>query len=164
MRWRTRGSSSGCFITVLLGVIFFAVGIGLSWWGWRILQNAQVSESWPSTSGEITASSIRTDHDDDGTTYHAEVRFAYVVDDQRYNEDTVSFGQYGSSNRSHAEEIVSRYPTGQAVTVYYDPADPATAVLEPGVTWSSYMILGMGLLFAIIAVFLLLGTLLGIRR
>lgn len=137
----------GCIGSVLLAAIFFVVGGAVSWWGWDILQNARISENWPGTTGEITYSDVRTSRDEDGTTYHADVEFAYVVDDRRYESDTVSFGQYGSSNRRHAAEIVDRYPVGTQVSVYYDPAVPDTAVLEPGVTWSSYFVLGLGLIF-----------------
>lgn len=137
----------GCVGLVLFSGIFFLVGAAVSWLGWGIWQNARQSESWPSTNGQITYSGVRESHDDDGTTYHAQVEFAYVVDDQRYTADTVSFGQYGSSNRRHAADIVANYPQGMAVTVYYNPAAPETAVLEPGVTWSSYLVLVIGLIF-----------------
>jgi hypothetical protein len=140
--------------------VFLAVGIGLSIWGWNVLQNARVSESWPSTNGEIISSTVRVDDDDDGTSYFGDVTFRYVVADLAYTADNVSFGQYGSSNRSHAEDIVAKYPVGSQVTVYYDPDAAQTAVLEPGVTWSSYFIIGMGLLFIciplVVAPFMLL--------
>lgn len=137
----------GCIGLFLFSGIFFLAGAGVSWWGWNILQDSRRSESWPTTDGQITYSGVRESRDDDGTTYYADVEFAYVVDDRRYTADTVSFGQYGSSNRRHAAGIVAQYPVGQEVAVYYDPAVPETAVLEPGVTWSSYMVLGIGLLF-----------------
>ena len=139
----------GCVAVVVFVGIFFAAGLGLSWWGWAVLQNARVSESWPMTDGEITYSQIQISTDDDGTSYHADVRFVYVVEDRRYEADTVSFGQYGSSDRSHAAGIVARYPVGQRAAVYYDPAKPETAVLEPGVTLGSYLILGLGMIFLI---------------
>ncbi len=151
----------GCVGSTLFVGIFFVVGVAVSWWGWRILQNARVSESWPATSGKVTYSQVRIDHDEDGTTYHAEVGFSYVVNDQRYSADTVSFGQYGSSSRNHADEIVARYPEEQTVTVYYNPAEPETAVLEPGVTWSSYMVLGIGLVFACVSIVIAPAMLLG---
>lgn len=144
---RNNSNSMGCIGSGLFLLIFLAVGIGLSIWGWNVLQNARVSESWPTTSGEILSSSVRVDNDDDGTSYFGDVIFRYAVADLPYTSGTVSFGQYGSSNRSHAEEIVGKYPVGSRVTVYYDPEDVKTAVLEPGVTWSSYFIIGMGLLF-----------------
>lgn len=137
----------GCIGSALFAAIFFVAGGAASWWGWGILQNARVSENWPETAGEITYSSVNESRDEDGTTYHADVEFTYVVDDRRYTSDTVSFGQYGSSNRRHAAGIVARYPVGTQVSVYYDPVLPDTAVLEPGVTWSSYFVLGLGLVF-----------------
>ena len=85
--------------------------------------------------------------------------YRIVVADSRYSSDNVSFGQY-SGNRSHAEEIVAKYPVGSRVTVYYDPEDVATAVLEPGVTWSSYLLIGMGVLFTCIPIIIMPFTLL----
>ncbi len=150
-----RGSNiAGCATTFFLIAVFVVVGIGLAIWGWSVLQNARVSESWPTTDGQILSSNVREDRDEDGTSYFGDVTFGYFVDDISYTSDTVSFGQYGGE-RDHAEEIVARYPAGSGVTVYYDPADPETAVLEPGVTWSSYMLLGMGVLFTCIPLIIL---------
>ncbi|RMG98831.1 MAG: DUF3592 domain-containing protein [Chloroflexi bacterium] len=136
----------GCFYVLFLG-LFFVASITLTIVGVNVLRNARVSEGWPTTTGEVVASSVRASSDSDGTTYYADVSYSYVVDDHRYVSDTVSFGEYGSSDRSHAEEVVARYPVGKRVTVYYNPELPETAVLEPGVTWSSYFPLAMGLCF-----------------
>ncbi|MCA9954172.1 MAG: DUF3592 domain-containing protein [Anaerolineales bacterium] len=150
-----RGSDSiGCGITVFLMLVFMAVGVGISIWGWSVLQNARVSESWPATDGEILSSVVREDTDEDGTSYFGDVTYRYFVADVAYTSDNVSFGQYGGE-RDHAEEIVARYPAGSGVTVHYDPADPETAVLEPGVTWSSYFMLAMGALFTCIPIIVL---------
>lgn len=145
--FRRGSNATGCATTFFLIAVFLAVGIGLSLWGWSVLQNARVSESWPTASGEVLSSTVRVDRDEDGTSYFADVTYRYVVDDLEYASDSVSFGQFGSSDRDHAEGIVARYPVGSQVTVFYDPEDVETAVLEPGVTWSSYMLLGMGILF-----------------
>lgn len=147
---RQSSDSAGCGITVFIMVLFLAAGIGISIWGWSVLQNARVSESWPVTDGEILSSNVRVDSDEDGTSYFGDVTFRYVVNDVVYTSDTVSFGQYGSSDRDLAESIVSRYPADNGVTVHYDPADPETAVLEPGVTWSSYLMLAFGAVFVCI--------------
>jgi len=148
---------------LLFLTIFLACGIFMIVYGWRILSNASISTNWPSVSGQITQSRIRVEHDEDGTTYYADVVFEYVAADKRYTGDTVNFGEYGSSNENHAAEIVSRYPVGREVLVTYDPDDPATAVLEPGVTLSSYMVLGIGVLFTLIP-FLVLFLSLGKQR
>ena len=156
---RKSSDTMGCMGTMVFLLIFVGVGIGLSFWGWNVLQNARVSESWPTTTGEILSSNIRIDDDDEGTSYFGDVTFRYVVADLPYTSDNVSFGQYGG-NRSHAEEIVAKYPVGSQVTVYYDPNEVETAVLEPGVTWSSYLLIGMGVLFTCIPIIILPFTLL----
>lgn len=158
-----RSNTNSC-ITTFIMLVFLATGIGVSIWGWSILQNARASESWPATSGEILSANVRTDEDDDGTSYFGDVSFRYVVDDTPYTSKNVSFGQYGSGNRGHAEEIVARYPVGSQVTVYYDPDDATTAVLEPGVTWSSYFVLGIGAVFTCIPIVVLPRMLLRRRR
>ena len=152
---RQSSDSIGCGITVFVMVVFLAAGIGISILGWSVLQNARISESWPVTDGEIISSNVRVDTDDDGTSYYGDVTFRYVVNDVVYTSDNVSFGQYGSSDRDLAESIVSRYPAGNGVTVHYDPAAPETAVLEPGVTWSSYLMLVFGAIFVCIALIVL---------
>lgn len=156
---RKSSDTMGCVGTTVFLLVFVGVGIGLSLWGWSVLQNARVSQSWPQTPGEIVSSRVRTDEDENGTSYFGEVTFHYVVADSRYTSDNVSFGQY-SGNRSHAEEIVAKYPVGSQVTVYYDPNEVETAVLEPGVTWSSYLLIGMGVLFTCIPIIILPFTLL----
>ena len=152
---RESNDSIGCGITLFIMLAFLAAGIGISIWGWSVLQNARVSESWPATDGEVLSSSVRVVNDDDGTAYFGDVTFRYTVEDVVYTSDNVSFGQYGSGDRSHAEEIVAKYPAGSGVTVRYDPADPGTAVLEPGVTWSSYFMLAFGAVFICIPLIVL---------
>jgi len=139
--------NGGSFLFIL---IFFAVGIGLSIWGGIVIRNASVSEGWPQTQGEIVSSYVDSSADSDGTTYSADIKFMYVVNDRWLTGDVVNFGEYGSSNMRHADEIVNRYPIGKIVSVYYNPEQPETAVLEPGLTWSSYFILFMGIIFLIV--------------
>ena len=136
----------------IIGALFALIGIGMTVWGIGILKDAKASTSWPTVQGEITGSRIdkSTSRDSDGhtdTTYRADVTYRYAVEDAEYTGDTVSFGEYGSDRRSHADRIVKRYPVGKEVKVHYDPEKPEKAVLEPGVTWSSYLVLGMGLFF-----------------
>ncbi len=142
-----RQGCGGCLGSFFFLAAFLAAGAGLSYWGWTILQDARASANWPSVQGQITQSVIEESRDEDGTSYGAEIRYEYVVNDQQYTGDVVNFGEY-SGNYSHAEEIVNRYTVGQSVPVYYDPAEVTTAVLEPGVSTSSYFVLAMGLCFA----------------
>ena len=55
---------------------------------------------------------------------------------------------------NYPASVASRYPVGKDVVVYYNPKDPADAVLEPGYVGLfkpfdvfSYLIFGVGLYF-----------------
>jgi uncharacterized protein DUF3592 len=47
------------------------------------------------------------------------------------------------------------YPIGKNVKVFYNPQDLKVAVLEPGVSMSSYLFLGFGILFTLMGLFFL---------
>lgn len=85
----------------------------------------------------ILSSEIRTKSDSDGSTYAPQVRYEFHVDGQRYESDRVRFGQMGESNRTPARAIVDANPVGATRTAYYDPANPAEAVLYRGVSGQS---------------------------
>lgn len=57
------------------------------------------------------------------------VWFTYVVKGERYTGEQ---GWYTDSNhKSKAKQEKTKYATGSAKTVYYDPANPARVVIEP---------------------------------
>jgi hypothetical protein len=65
-----------------------------------------------------------------------------------YVNGNVHFGSMRSSDPSMARTILQRYPVGKPVTVYYNPARPQQAVLEPGVAGVAWVLPALGLLFA----------------
>ena len=142
----------GCFQTLAFSVIFLLVGAGLSWWGWTILQNARASTNWPAIDGQITSSLVEHSTDADGAdSYSPKVTYSYFLDNQPYEGHSIKFGENSYSNQRKAREILNRYPVGRAVIVFYDPANPENSVLEPGVSVGSYVVLGIGVLFVLLA-------------
>jgi len=142
---------SSCLEALFFGGIFLALGGGLSFWGWNILQNAKASSSWPTAEGTVTISEVtRNSSADGGVSYSPEVTYEYTASNQHYESYTIKFGENSYSSRRKAEGITSGYPVGKEVTVYYDPQDPGRSVLEPGVSGGSYIVLGIGVLFALI--------------
>ena len=98
---------------------------------WRQIR----AESYPSVVGAITHSEVDAHHDSDGTTYSVDVEYVYMVDDRQYEGDRYRYGQMGSSD-NNAHRIVASLPVGKEVPVYYNPADPADAVLKTGIEGS----------------------------
>jgi hypothetical protein len=133
-------------------LIFGLVGAGLSYWGWTILQDARASATWPTAAGVVTSSEV--DHSTDaegGDSYSPEVDYQYQVDGQTITNNQIKFGENSYSSRRKAEEIAANYPLGQQVTVYYEPERPTNAVLEPGVSAGSYIVISIGALFLLIS-------------
>ncbi len=144
---------AGRVIALVIGTVCLLAGTGAAIYGAWVLSKARASSDWPTTPGVVVNSEVRTTHssgrDGSSTTYHADVLYEYTVDGENYSADRVWFGQYGSSSRSEAAGTVRDYPAGKQVKVHYSPDDPETAVLEPGATWSSYMVLGIGLVIGL---------------
>lgn len=148
-----RGCS--CLGSTFAMLIFFVVGIGLAYWGWGVLQNARASAGWPAVSGQITSSSVSHSTDSEGAdSYTPSVGYRYVVNDQQYTGSRIKFGETSYNKESEADAVVARYPAGTTVPIYYNPADPATAVLEPGVTSGSYVFLAVGACFIVLSLVL----------
>jgi len=138
---------------------FLLIGAGVGFFGFRGLIRARVSVDWPSTQGTVVASSVER-HRSTGsegrssTTYHAEILYEFSVDGTAFNGDRVAYGDYGSSSSSHARRIVTRYPEGKSVTVYYMPENPEECLLELGLKAQSWFLFGFGTLCFVVGTFM----------
>lgn len=141
----------GCLETLGITAVFFCIGLGLSWWGWTIVRNARASAGWPVVQGVITESEIEFSTDEDGDTWTPRVAYTYMVNGLSYENYTIKFGETSYGSERTALEVQARYPIGQTVDVYYDPADPDRAVLEPGISGGSYIVLVTGLIFVVVS-------------
>lgn len=125
-------------------------GGALCVWGlWEGLQ-AQRSASWPSVEGTIVSSKVTSERSGSGknrgVSYKAEVRFQYQVDGAAYENDVLRIGQISNGFKSFPQADVKRHPKGPT-TVYYDTAEPANSVLEPGLHLALGLKPSVGLLF-----------------
>jgi hypothetical protein len=121
---------------------------------------ASASRRWPSVAGIITTSDVIEEQIEDDSTddsirrktyrYQVDVRYAYRVDQRDYVGTTGAFGWaavYGL--REQAETAASQHKPGEHVTVYYDPAQPGQAVLEPESRPGSFAPLIFSAIFAV---------------
>ena len=102
---------------VFLGVIFF-----------MRRRMATVSQ-WPSTMGTVSASYLESRHSSEGgRTNYPVVQYSYQVGGQSYQSSKLAPGpEVGGTG---AGKVVARYPAGVQVMVFYNPQNPAEAVLE----------------------------------
>ena len=138
------GCSPIPWILIILGVIVFAAGA-------HDFLRSRASADWPTAPGEIRHASVDKHKDSsDHITHSANIKYEYKVEGTVYHGDRVSFDNSKSSDSSHANEIVRKYPKGEKVDVYYMPDDPEVCVLEPGLTESYWFMPVVGLAFFVI--------------
>lgn len=97
--------------------------------------------TWDSIPATVVASRLREHSGDDGTTYSADVLYAYQVDGREYRSNRYAVFGGSSSGRKGKYELLNRYPAGARVTAYVNPHDPSEAVLERGLTVQAFLLL-----------------------
>lgn len=109
---------------ILAGLVI-GIPMLLVWFFTR--RKARATLSWPAVPGRILDSRVVKGVDQDGDmTTNASVTYAYTVGGAALRGNQVSIGVRG------ARSSVAKYPAGTDVQVFYDPAKPSSAVLEPG--------------------------------
>ena len=90
------------------------------------------AKGWAQAQGRITRSRVASRSPPAGSTIGRtenvpDVAFSFSVRGRNYQGNRVSLGNISGR---FADEALKRYPVGATVTVYYDPADPDSNVLE----------------------------------
>ena len=139
-------------------VIFISVGILIAFSAYSTYKTSEESKTWPTVNGKIIRSEIEQHDSTTGegpdkknpAPEYAKIAYQYNVDGQRYESTKISF----TSSSGNAQQIISRYPKGKSVRVYYNPEKTSQAVLLPGNSGINYVpyifagvliLLGMGM-------------------
>ncbi len=133
----------------------------MGYYGYRLIRKARASAGWPAAQGKIESSTVdvekERERDSDGdihykTKYIPNIVYQYQVDGMDFMGDQISFGSTSSSSPGWAYKMRDQYPEGSEVAVYYDPEKPQEAVLQPGAKGTTYIVLVIGVAFAITGV------------
>jgi hypothetical protein len=145
-----------------LAIIGFLIPFGLwtAYKGALLTVEASQSASWPTADGQIIASQVRravTQGRHSGRSYEPAIDYTYAVAGTNYTGTMVAPGRTWGSKSSYA--AVKLHPSGAKAVVCYDPANPSTSVLNPGLHAASFgrMLLGLfvttfGSIFALLIV------------
>ena len=150
----------------LFSLVFVIIGVVILRYAMRTAEKARQSESWPSTEGEIAHSATLYQTDSTATnngvaTFKADIAYRYKVKGANYSSSKVALLDLATSSSGRAQTIVQRYPDKSKVQVYYNPADPSDAILEPGSTGGVNVLYLIGGIFATAGVFFLVMSLTG---
>lgn len=133
---------------LIIPILFAVIGAFIAYLGIRDLIRAKATVAWPTSPGKVLSSSVVEKRDSEGDLfYHAEVVYEFNVNNTTFSGKRISYGDYGTSNPSHAQEIVNRYPQDTNVTVSYMPNNPKECLLEVGVKGRAFFTPAFGLLF-----------------
>ena len=145
--------SSDKKVPLWLRVLVLIIGIVLLIWSLHILILAQSSNNWSTTEGYIVSSEWTSGRpSDEDVCDKAEVRYEYSVDGREYVGSRVAFAMDDFCSQSRAIRVVDDYPVGSYVDVYYDPDNPETSVIEPGVTGGVLVLFIVALIFTSVGI------------
>jgi hypothetical protein len=116
-------------VLIGFGVIAFAVGAFLYVVQFRQGLRADASKRWPTSPGMVLSSALEKSPENKRR-YRAAVNYRYHVGGKDYESDRIFWG--GNEGRqNHMASVVASYPAHSKVAVYYDPQNPAEAVIDP---------------------------------
>jgi hypothetical protein len=86
------------------------------------------------------------------------IAYQYAVEGKQFVSTSISMAKgfdaiFRSTNQGGAAyqgTWLAMYPEGKRVTVYYDPADPATAILERDEPWITYLVFAAAMAIALV--------------
>lgn len=150
----------GVFLTIF-GIFFSGVGL---WFFVIALKNlflGFISKKWHPTVGTIVSSNVKVDSGRDdaksgdivgGGSYHygVDVVYEYTAGNVQRSGSKVLFVEINAKDLRAIQAIVHRHPANSMTTVYYDPARPDRAVLEPGIKPGNLPTMILGGLFALL--------------
>jgi hypothetical protein len=131
----TSGSgSSWAWISIVVGIL---AGGGLIVGSVASARKAKKSLQWPSVPGTVLSSRLVPDTSGDIASFTPVVTYSYVVNGQALQCDRVHYGSTTS------KKVLTKYPQGSTVQVFFDPGAPTTAVLEQGGSTRTMLVVGI---------------------
>jgi hypothetical protein len=144
--------------TTAWALLFLAVGIAITAIGVYRLRIARAAGQWPTATATIVSSDVETRHrsgdatgmrTERGFEYLPRVAYEYSVDGTPYQSDRITFDDLRFDSYVAAKVIADRYAPGSEVSVSYDPQRPEHAVLEPGLSWTAYLVPAFGVVLVL---------------
>lgn len=147
--------------TWLLALSALIAGIYLLLIGAYCVVKGRRSRHWPTIEGLVERLALYEAGHGRRLAYETRLSYVYALHGVHYRCSRVFWGDrtFLSTGEANLQErIAEDYPEGAAVTVHYNPARPAEAVLETGAPFRMYvtvfaglLLLGLSAWFAVLA-------------
>jgi hypothetical protein len=125
-------NNMGSMISVVVALPFLVIALVFIYLWLRGRGQVNAARDWPAVSGKVTYATIETSYSSrGGRAYYPRIAYEYKVNGQPYQSSKISFGTpVGLGNYNAVLQKVAGYPIESTVQVYYNPDNPAEAVLE----------------------------------
>jgi hypothetical protein len=137
------------FVTLFAGV-FMIIGFCIAFFGFKDVQKAQVSSSWPLVSGVITKSQIKESRGSrGGSTYRPDIAYTFALNGETFTGNVIAFGGSGisSGDRTYSDKCLAKYPLNISVQVAVNLDKPTESALEPGLVKRAFLGVAFGTIF-----------------
>ncbi len=125
------GRNLGAKIELIIGVVFTAVGGGLTIFLLVLpVTRLAIAQGWLEVPATVVASTVRSWRTDDGTSYRADVLYEYSAAGRFWRSNRRGFSPMHSADAEAARATVERYPAGAEIPCFVDPGDPGRSVLD----------------------------------
>lgn len=133
-------------------IVYLALVLSAFYFSFVTMPKAVNSNDWPQAQGEVVSSELvqrsRTHRSGKRITVHsAKVNYVYHVDGKPFASHQLKWADRHGSSQVEAD-MLSQYPAGASVTVFYNPDNPAEAVLQKGISLD-HILIGVFLLGSI---------------
>jgi hypothetical protein len=145
--------SAGPRESIVFGLIFASIGIGVAGWGVQLWLVHRSTESWAPTPAKIADVEYKARPTKGGQRprYRLTCSYAYEFEGKPYVSDRLRIpggisGRSTGDARDLFERLRRHKETGKPFTVYVDPSDPATAILLRD-AFAMYVLMLLGAIF-----------------
>ncbi|MCL2347789.1 MAG: DUF3592 domain-containing protein [Planctomycetaceae bacterium] len=140
----------------IFGVIIFSIGL-------NEVKNSLLAQKWKKTQGKIMKSEIIRDFSGGGggthgvgvghasVKYIVQTEYLYRISSQEYIGNRHTFTKLTFDDYETANILLSSYPVGKIVDVFYSPNDPQQSVLDTSVQKNSFYVIFVGGVFMFLA-------------
>jgi Protein of unknown function (DUF3592) len=133
-RTMNRAYNIGCLYAMMVPFILFAL----------LIMGTQVAPvtTWVPAPATVLSTDVAATKNGNGSNYRPIVTYQYTVNGVPYTSQRVS-PLTESASRKWAQSVVARYPTGAAVTAWYDPKHPSNAIIDRHFSTMPLIIIGV---------------------
>jgi hypothetical protein len=127
---------SDSFLMVIAAAVFFAASLLCAFLSKRKRSRIAASLTWPSVKGAVLSNALKTIRNGrwgkGAETYSVNLLYRYAIGGTTYDNSRISWGiKSADLTPDIPEAFVREYPAGHAIDVFYDPAQPAMAMIDP---------------------------------